>query len=160
MVEIRAIRFYVDYNLDESYTPTHIVWQMGTGEHDLIKFAESRLTNPVGWQEVQIAGCGGGDDGDSLCCFVVQMHIKENHQNGKDTHIRALKIYGYDEHADPGHVDPVEEMSQRLDSARTGADDASDDLLQMELERRHLGQSLHVSAGLDALDFAEDPIIR
>jgi anaphase-promoting complex subunit 10 len=96
-VEIRALRFYVDYSQDESYTPTHIVFYAGTGPHDLIQFAEVPLTNPVGWQDVPIADCGGGHDGHSLCCMIVQMHIKENHQNGKDTHIRGIKIFGLDE---------------------------------------------------------------
>lgn len=98
-VEIRAIRFYVDYNQDESYTPTHIVFYAGTGHHDLLQFAELPLTNPVGWQDVPLANCGGGLDGHSLCCWIVQMHIKENHQNGKDTHIRGIKIFGLDEHS-------------------------------------------------------------
>lgn len=96
-MEIRAIRFYVDYNQDESYTPTHIVFCAGTGHHDLIQFAELPLTNPVGWQDVPIADSGGGADGHSLCCWMVQMHIKENHQNGKDTHIRGIKIYALDD---------------------------------------------------------------
>ncbi|KAH6613255.1 galactose-binding domain-like protein [Chaetomium tenue] len=98
-VEIRAIRFYVDYNQDESYTPTHIVFYAGTGHHDLIQFAEAPLTNPAGWQDVPIADSGGGADGHSLCCWMVQMHIKENHQNGKDTHIRGIKVYALDDHS-------------------------------------------------------------
>lgn len=96
-VEIRKIRFYVDYNQDESYTPTLIVFCGGTGHHDLVQFAEVPLTNPVGWQDVPIAGSGGGTDGHSLCCWMVQVHIKENHQNGKDTHIRGIKIYALDD---------------------------------------------------------------
>lgn len=96
-VEIRAIRFYVDYSQDESYTPTNIVFYAGTSPHDLIQFAEMPLVNPVGWQDVPISDAGGGYDGHSLCCWVVQMHVKENHQNGKDTHIRGIKIYGLDE---------------------------------------------------------------
>ncbi|KAL2131772.1 hypothetical protein VTI74DRAFT_4622 [Chaetomium olivicolor] len=103
-VEIRAIRFYVDYNQDESYTPTHIVFHAGTGQHDLIQFAEVQLTNPVGWQDVPVADCGGGVDGHSLCCWIVQMHIKENHQNGKDTHIRGIKIYALDDQSPAGAV--------------------------------------------------------
>jgi anaphase-promoting complex subunit 10 len=101
-VEIRAIRFYVDYNQDESYTPTNIVFCAGSGHHDLIQFAEVPMTNPVGWQDVPVADAGGGADGRSLCCHLVQMHIKENHQNGKDTHIRGIKIYARDEHTANG----------------------------------------------------------
>ncbi|KAK1775501.1 anaphase-promoting complex, subunit 10-domain-containing protein [Copromyces sp. CBS 386.78] len=120
-VEIRAIRFYVDYNQDESYTPTNIVWHAGTGHHDLIEFADVKLTNPVGWQDVPIANCGGAPDGHSLCCWIVQAHIKENHQNGKDTHIRGIKIFAIDENTVGGAVaaggDAIHEMGVRIDEA-------------------------------------------
>ncbi|KAK3988983.1 anaphase-promoting complex, subunit 10-domain-containing protein [Cladorrhinum sp. PSN332] len=111
-VEIRAIRFYVDYTQDESYTPTNIVFYAGTSQHDLLQFAEMPLTNPVGWQDVPVAGCGGGHDGNSLSCFVVQMLVKENHQNGKDTHIRGIKIYALDENAVGGPYTTVYEPEQ------------------------------------------------
>ena len=92
-VEIHAIRFYVDYMQDESYTPTHVIFYAGTGHHDLIQFAEMPLTNPAGWQEVPLADCGGGRNGNALVCWILQVHVKENHQNGKDTHIRGIQIY-------------------------------------------------------------------
>ena len=60
------------------------------------------MTNPIGWQDVPLDNCGGGPDGNTLCCWIVQMHVKENHQNGKDTHIRGIKIYGVDESASLG----------------------------------------------------------
>ncbi|KAK4120371.1 galactose-binding like protein [Parathielavia appendiculata] len=113
-VEIRTIRFYVDYNQDESYTPTHIVFYAGTGHHDLIQFAEVPLTNPVGWQDVPIADSGGGADGHSLCCWMVQMHIKENHQNGKDTHIRGIKIYALDDQSLGGSTAACEPATHAL----------------------------------------------
>ncbi|KAF3766463.1 hypothetical protein M406DRAFT_32137, partial [Cryphonectria parasitica EP155] len=93
-VEIRALRFHVDYHQDESYTPTRIMWYAGTSEHSLMHFATSNLVNPEGWTDVPLAGAGGGEDGNSLLAWVVQMQIIENHQNGKDTHIRGVKIYG------------------------------------------------------------------
>jgi anaphase-promoting complex subunit 10 len=121
-VEIRAIRFYVDYHQDESYTPTHIVFYAGTGHHDLIQFAEVPMTEPSGWQEVPIADCGGGADGHSLCCWIVQVHVKENHQNGKDTHIRGIKIYALD---DPSYgaplVDSEEEVGFQMQAASSSS---------------------------------------
>ncbi|KAK3356768.1 galactose-binding domain-like protein [Lasiosphaeria hispida] len=117
-VEIRAIRFYVDYNKDESYTPTHVIFYAGTGHHDLIQFAEVPLTNPVGWQDVPIADCGGGPDGHSLCCWIVQVHVKENHQNGKDTHIRGIKIFALDENLVGNTMgDAVHEMEVNINNA-------------------------------------------
>lgn len=130
-VEIRAIRFYVDYTQDESYTPTHIVFYAGTGHHDLIQFAEVTLNNPSGWQDVPLAHCGGGADGNALCCWIVQMHVKENHQNGKDTHIRGVKVFALDESAADGAVDnAVAEMASNIDDGTdTGrARQPSDDL--------------------------------
>ncbi|KAF5570655.1 anaphase-promoting complex subunit 10, partial [Fusarium pseudocircinatum] len=59
-VGIRDIRFYVDYNEDESYTPTKVVFKAGTSENNLIEFATMALENPSGWQQVPIAGAGGG----------------------------------------------------------------------------------------------------
>ncbi|KAK5651951.1 hypothetical protein OQA88_11493 [Cercophora sp. LCS_1] len=98
-VEIRAIRFYVDYNQDESYTPTHITFFAGTSDNDMHIFADLQMSNPVGWQDVGVNGSGSGPDGHSISCHVVQIHIKENHQNGKDTHIRGIKFYSLDEAA-------------------------------------------------------------
>jgi len=95
-VDIREIRFYVNYNEDESYTPTNIVFKSGTSENNLIEFAHLNLESPVGWQQVPLAGAGGGADGNTLVSYVLQMQILENHQNGKDTHLRALKIYAFD----------------------------------------------------------------
>ncbi|KAF9874464.1 anaphase promoting complex subunit 10 [Colletotrichum karsti] len=95
-VGIRDIRFYVDYNEDESYTPTKIVFKSGTSENNLIQFAQMELAAPVGWQQVPIAGSGGGPDGNTLVSYVFQMQILENHQNGKDTHLRSIKIYAAD----------------------------------------------------------------
>ncbi len=40
---------------------------------------------------------GGGEDGKTLRAFLVQVRIVENHQNGKDTHVRGLKVYARDE---------------------------------------------------------------
>ncbi|KAH8175402.1 anaphase-promoting complex, subunit 10 (APC10) domain-containing protein [Sarocladium implicatum] len=95
-VGIRDIRFYVNYNEDESYTPTKIVFKSGTSENNLIEFASMSLESPVGWQQVPIAGAGGDPDGNTLVSYVLQMQILENHQNGKDTHLRGIKIYAFD----------------------------------------------------------------
>lgn len=95
-VGIRVIRFFVDYQEDESYTPTKIVFKSGTSENNLIEFATMNLDSPYGWQDVPIAGAGGDPDGNTLVSYVLQMQILENHQNGKDTHLRGIKIYAFD----------------------------------------------------------------
>ncbi|KAK0710770.1 galactose-binding domain-like protein [Lasiosphaeris hirsuta] len=168
-VEIRAIRFYVDYNKDESYTPTHVIFYAGTGHHDLIQFAEVPLTNPVGWQNVPIRDCGGGPDGHSLCCWIVQVHVKENHQNGKDTHIRGIKIFALDENSVGSAVgDAVHEMEQNIDNAAgrvdvTNATANEDETFQELLDSIDFGHS-RFGAGETGFsnypDFMRDPEIR
>lgn len=171
-VEIRAIRFYVDYKNDESYTPTNIIFYAGTGPHDLIQFAEVPLTNPVGWQDVPIANCGGGPDGHSLCAWIVQMHIKENHQNGKDTHIRGIKIFALDESATGGAAvgDALHEADARvsMNAARVrrsipGTPSHEDNLLQEALDAFDVGYSrFGRGEGGDSspLDFMHEPQLR
>lgn len=95
-VGIRMIRFFVDYQEDESYTPTKIVFKSGTSENNLIEFATMNMDSPFGWQDVPISGAGGEPDGNTLVSYVLQMQILENHQNGKDTHLRGIKIYAFD----------------------------------------------------------------
>ncbi|KAF9777573.1 hypothetical protein IL306_004370 [Fusarium sp. DS 682] len=119
-VGIRDIRFYVDYNEDESYTPTKVVFKAGTSENNLIEFATMALENPSGWQQVPIAGAGGDPDGNTLVAWVVQMQILENHQNGKDTHLRGIRIYSFDNDSalGPGRDgNPVEDVLELIDTA-------------------------------------------
>jgi hypothetical protein len=98
MVNITNIRLYLDFALDESYTPTRIAFLAGTSYYDLIAFAELTFEQPRGWIDLDLTGVGGGRDGNVLRAFVVQMKVLENHQNGKDSHVRGLKIYAQEEY--------------------------------------------------------------
>ena len=130
------MRVYLDFELDESYTPTKMVFAAGMGEYDLTEFAEWAGKGPKGWVEVGLGGVGGrmagaesggGDDGaeegdgdkgegeerggggggrgrgaDVLRCMCVQVRVVENHQNGKDTHVRGVQIFARDERVGRG----------------------------------------------------------
>lgn len=119
---IRDIRFFVDYSEDESYTPTKIVFKSGTSENNLIEFASMTMDSPVGWQQVPIAGAGGDPDGNTLVSYVLQMQILENHQNGKDTHLRGIKIYAFDNESGQGvgrEKNPVDDVVGLMGDAVT-----------------------------------------
>ena len=60
------------------------------------------FTQPKGWIDVPLEHVGGGKDGKTLRAFLVQVRVIENHQNGKDTHVRGLKIYARDERVGRG----------------------------------------------------------
>jgi len=126
LVAIAHMRINIDYQLDESYTPTRICFLAGTGHHDLQQVCDMRLEQPKGWLDVDLSNVGGEpDEGDyadydiddepqdeatadarrrgigrqTLRCMLVQVRVAENHQNGKDTHLRGLQIFARDPNA-------------------------------------------------------------
>ena len=72
----------------------------GTGLHDLLPFAEWRGEEPRGWVDVDLDGVGIGGKAE-LRAFIVQVRVLENHQNGKDTHVRGVQIFARDEREVP-----------------------------------------------------------
>ncbi|KAK2762211.1 anaphase promoting complex subunit doc1 [Arachnomyces sp. PD_36] len=154
LVAVVRIRVYLDFNLDESYTPTKMVFLAGMGGNDLVEFASWEGEAPTGWVDIPLEGVGGrnnqskemkrrhrrktkkqeiqglrgydsgvdedydmaqenGDDaysdddndindndptaGNVLKAMVIQMKICENHQNGKDTHVRGFQVFAQDD---------------------------------------------------------------
>jgi len=114
LVSIVSIRIFLDFENDESYTPTKIQFLAGMGVHDLQEFAEMSFEQPTGWIDVDFSNVGPTEHDDSddedesanpidwskrpvLRAFLLQVKILENHQNGKDTHLRAVQIFARDE---------------------------------------------------------------
>lgn len=112
------MRLYLDFENDESYTPTKIQFLAGMSVHDIQEFAELSVSEPTGWYHVNFGNVGrveeGGESDDEdpykeidwskrpvLRCFLVQVRILENHQNGKDTHLRAVQLFARDESEQP-----------------------------------------------------------
>ncbi|KAI0555722.1 APC10-domain-containing protein [Xylaria curta] len=169
-VEIRALRLYLDYELDESYTPTKIQITAGTGPNLTIPFTVLELNMPKGWVDIPIAGAGGGPDGNSLCCFFVRVIILENHQNGKDTHIRGIKVYALDEGADTVDNNPIDDVvsdleDYRLRIKRMSLGESDDDtLMRLDAQTRKRKTNVKKHApgdgGLSIPDFMREPEIR
>lgn len=176
LVAIVRIRVYLDFELDESYTPTKMVFLAGMGGNDLVEFATWEGDGPCGWVDVPLEGVGGrnggwvrdealrrkrhsksgrqvsaGDDDDSdvwntanehgfdgqndahdpysgsvLKAMVLQMRVMENHQNGKDTHVRGFQVFACDD-------------TRRA----TAAPSASADGRERQRRRHSARQSLH-----------------
>lgn len=108
------MRIYLDFLGDESYTPTKIQFLAGMGVHDIQEFAEMSFEQPTGWIDVDFSNVGPIEDDDedesdegmnevdwskrpALRAFLIQVKILENHQNGKDTHLRAVQLFAKDE---------------------------------------------------------------
>lgn len=89
-VSLKRISIYADFRLDESYTPSKIIVYSGTGRHDLQEVATLELNQPQGWSHIIFKDVR--QDG-VLKTFFLKISVPANHQNGKDTHIRSLKLY-------------------------------------------------------------------
>lgn len=122
------VAFYLDFTLDESYTPKRIGIKAGVTHHDLEEVKVVELNEPVGWVSVPLYASrdpldddddddeGDGDEhGDHnldsineakemeerrrrkrkpLRTFFLQICILSMHQNGRDNHVRQVKIFG------------------------------------------------------------------
>lgn len=154
LVSIVKMRVYLDFKLDESYTPTKMKFFAGMSEGGLVEFATWEVEESIdeatgemtpnvekirGWIDISLKGVGGHDSsyyeareqrrarayekrqrqqreqgfpmdvdmddddeedlepGDVLRAMIVQVRITENHQNGKDTHVRGFQVFAKDE---------------------------------------------------------------
>ncbi|XPS75536.1 hypothetical protein M3J09_007612 [Ascochyta lentis] len=66
LVRIVGLRLYLDFEQDESYTPTRIIFLAGSGMNDLQEWGEMRLESPRGWVWADFSGVGDASDDDSV----------------------------------------------------------------------------------------------
>eukprot|EP00898_Chlorokybus_atmophyticus_P008507 jgi/Chlat1/8658/Chrsp87S08045 len=86
-----CLALYLDYKQDESYTPQRIAVRAGNCAGELKDITQVELNEPSGW--VQISLCPTNSR-EYLRAYLVQVAVLSNHQNGRDTHIRQIKIFG------------------------------------------------------------------
>lgn len=76
-----------------------------------MQFAEWRGEEPRGWVDVDLDGVGVGGKAE-LRAFVVQVRVLENHQNGKDTHVRGVQVFAQDDRVRQGRSAVVDDDGQ------------------------------------------------
>lgn len=62
LVRIVALRLFLDFEQDESYTPTRIIFLAGSGMNDLQEWGEMKLESPRGWIYADFSAVGDPDD--------------------------------------------------------------------------------------------------
>lgn len=101
--KVSKLCLYLDYNTDESYTPKKLVVKTGTLVHDLTELSSFELNEPIGWIVISLDSQSLGlapindeneDIKDSLETFFIQIKFISMHQNGRDCHVRQLKMLG------------------------------------------------------------------
>ncbi|KAL7060654.1 hypothetical protein AAHC03_09785 [Spirometra sp. Aus1] len=88
-IVISAICLYTDYKVDESYTPSRISVRVGNHVGDLLELIEVELHEPTGWSVLPLSWPNGSPVG----LFMLQICVLANHQNGRDTHLRAIRLH-------------------------------------------------------------------
>lgn len=86
---IKVVCIYVDYLLDESYTPFRISIRAGNSYTDLQEIEQIEMDKPTGWGVISLKDCNDMP----VRASHIQIAILGNHQNGRYTHLRQVKIY-------------------------------------------------------------------
>ncbi|EDV27715.1 Anaphase-promoting complex subunit 10 [Trichoplax sp. H2] len=79
---ISCLKIYTDFKLDESYTPKEISVRVGLHDHDLHEIHKMELNEPDGWITIPL----------NIRAFLLQLAILSNHQNGRNSHLRQIKV--------------------------------------------------------------------
>ncbi|CAK4721007.1 hypothetical protein LEN26_002213 [Aphanomyces euteiches] len=93
---VQEVALYLDYKKDESYTPKTLVIRAGTTFHDLVDIKTHSIAEPNGWVTIplqQVVATATSSYEKPLRTFFLQIAVTAMHQNGRDTHIRQVKIF-------------------------------------------------------------------
>ncbi|KAL1407603.1 hypothetical protein Q8F55_007036 [Vanrija albida] len=95
-VFISSIGLLTSHPRDDSYTPSRVSIRAGTGVHDLQEVRFEEFSKPDGWVRIPLRplDADGAGDGPPVPAHHLRIVIVANHLNGKDTHVRGLKVFG------------------------------------------------------------------
>jgi anaphase-promoting complex subunit 10 len=97
---INELWIYLDYKTDESYTPNRISIQIENSFNEWVEYKLFRFDEPVGWHKISFEEINS--KGEVIKPYIktqgIQMIILQNMHNGKDTHVRCVKIFSPREH--------------------------------------------------------------
>ena len=91
---VKDICIFSDYKLDESYTPSRISIRAGTNFNDLQEVEVIDINEPTGWVMIPVKDIHEKP----IRTFMIQIAVISNHQNGRDTHMRQIKIHSPIQH--------------------------------------------------------------
>ncbi|EIM91196.1 anaphase-promoting complex subunit 10 [Stereum hirsutum FP-91666 SS1] len=93
---VQKISLFLSFPLDDSYTPAALSIRAGTTASDLQEVRSLVLDKPDGWITFDVSA-EPSDDGEGfkpVNVYILQVIIITNHMNGKDTHLRGMRILG------------------------------------------------------------------
>lgn len=81
---ISHVALYLDFPLDESYTPKALSIEYGMTTQDLMTARKVELVEPNGWCIVSLS---------IPKLHLLRVSVRSMHQNGRDTHVRRLCVF-------------------------------------------------------------------
>ena len=87
---VSDISIFLDHEKDESYTPSLLLVRCGSSFSDVRIVDAVQLHEPKGWVVIEVRKSEGDR---MLKAFLFQVVIIKNHQNGRDSHIRQIKVH-------------------------------------------------------------------
>lgn len=94
MVHVSKVAIQTNYSMDESYTPQRIAVRIGTRWSDIRVVRTEEVLEPHGWIVMPLFQEDGGQQVPYVSGRILQVVILSNHQNGRDTHVRQVKVFG------------------------------------------------------------------
>ncbi|OMJ71279.1 hypothetical protein SteCoe_30557 [Stentor coeruleus] len=92
-VYVSEFCIYLDFKSDESYTPSKMSILIGNAMTDMREVQNVELEEPTGWYNFALGKLINGAY-NPIKTHYVQLVILQNQHNGRDTHIRNMKILG------------------------------------------------------------------
>ena len=92
---ISEVWLYLDYKIDESYTPSKISIRIENSFNEMVDIRTIEYDEPVGWYPILLEE--KNSDSKTIKPYIktmtLQIMILQNTHNGRDTHIRGVKIF-------------------------------------------------------------------
>ena len=83
LFRVSVVQLVLIHSLDDSYTPSDIEVRGGLTREGIRPILATSLVEPEGVVSLNV----------DAECFFLQLVILNNHQEGRDTHVRSLKIF-------------------------------------------------------------------
>ena len=143
----------LNFRADESYTPLQLSIRIGSGYYDLQEIQVVDLREPEGWIRIPLAmptkegeralfrqdcisirdkSFGGATD--FIRTYVLQIAVLCNHQNGRDTHVRGVRVFSPREERQI-QLQPVMATSGSIDKLGVGLGLITAEMTSMALIR-------------------------
>lgn len=97
-VELALLAIFFGFEIDESYSPKVVKLYIGDSIPDLIYYEEWHIGKITQWYTKKFPSLQDtdGEQNIPIKCHILRLAFPVNHDNGKDTHLRGVRIFTRD----------------------------------------------------------------